>query len=420
MKKKPLLLLFILTLFFFSTSLLSIKKNQTDTDQIRNKIPKIFLDCGYCDIDYIRTEIPFVNYVHDRKNSDIHILITYQRTGSSGRAYTIEFFGKKSFKNLNDTIKYISKQTDTEDEIRRGLVKSIKIGLMRYIAKTPLSQYISILFNKTTSPTAVIDKWDNWVFRVGLNGSIFAEKSYNSNYINGSLRADRITPDLKINLGLYANIYESNFEVDEETVKNSQKSQNFYGLIVKSLGDHWSTGISSSVNSSTFNNTKISFRLAPAIEYNIFPYAQSTKKQFLFHYSIGYKFIKYREETIYEKLEENLFSHKFEVSFELKTTWGSISTSFEGSQYLHDLSKNRLQFYNRISLNILKGFSFNLRTRYSMIHDQLSLFKGDATKEEILLSQRELATTYDYYISIGISYSFGSIYNNVVNPRFGN
>lgn len=52
-------------------------------------------------------------------------------------------------------------------------------------------------------------------------------------------------------------------------------------------------------------------------------------------------------------------------------------------------------------------------------HDQLNLPKGDASLDEILLRRRELATDYDYHISIGLSYTFGSVYSNVVNPRFG-
>ncbi|MDZ7341730.1 MAG: hypothetical protein ONB27_10280 [candidate division KSB1 bacterium] len=42
-----------------------------------------------------------------------------------------------------------------------------------------------------------------------------------------------------------------------------------------------------------------------------------------------------------------------------------------------------------------------------------------ATLEEVLLRQRQLETSYNYWTSIGLSYTFGSIYNNIVNPRFG-
>lgn len=56
----------------------------------------------------------------------------------------------------------------------------------------------------------------------------------------------------------------------------------------------------------------------------------------------------------------------------------------------------------------------------SLIHDQLNLVKQDLTTDEILLQRKELATQYQFFTSFGFSYTFGSIYNNVVNPRFGN
>jgi hypothetical protein len=55
-----------------------------------------------------------------------------------------------------------------------------------------------------------------------------------------------------------------------------------------------------------------------------------------------------------------------------------------------------------------------------LIHDQINLVKQDLTYDEILLQRKEIATQYEYYLSFGLSYTFGSIYNNVVNPRFGN
>ncbi len=45
--------------------------------------------------------------------------------------------------------------------------------------------------------------------------------------------------------------------------------------------------------------------------------------------------------------------------------------------------------------------------------------KEDASFEDILLRLKQLQTNYSYSLSLGLSYSFGSIYSNVVNPRFG-
>ena len=49
----------------------------------------------------------------------------------------------------------------------------------------------------------------------------------------------------------------------------------------------------------------------------------------------------------------------------------------------------------------------------------MNLPAAGASGEEILTQQRELATGYDYFASVGLSYTFGSISNPVVNERFG-
>ena len=56
----------------------------------------------------------------------------------------------------------------------------------------------------------------------------------------------------------------------------------------------------------------------------------------------------------------------------------------------------------------------------AMVHDQLGLVKEDIPVDQILLQRKELATQFEYFTSFGFTYTFGSIYNNVVNPRFGN
>ena len=65
------------------------------------------------------------------------------------------------------------------------------------------------------------------------------------------------------------------------------------------------------------------------------------------------------------------------------------------------------------------GVLQNVYGNYEWIRDQLYISAAGATEEQILLRQRALATDFNYYTSFGISYRFGSIFNNVVNPRFG-
>ncbi|MGQ9701884.1 MAG: hypothetical protein ACUVQT_05470 [bacterium] len=97
-----------------------------------------------------------------------------------------------------------------------------------------------------------------------------------------------------------------------------------------------------------------------------------------------------------------------------------MDITLKASHYFHDFKKNRVTLYTYIALPVLKGLSFNIFSHVSMIHDQLSLPKRELTEQEIILQKKLIATQYSYYLSIGLSYTFGSIYSNIVNPRFVN
>ena len=43
----------------------------------------------------------------------------------------------------------------------------------------------------------------------------------------------------------------------------------------------------------------------------------------------------------------------------------------------------------------------------------------DPDPDDVLQELRELLTDFRYEVRAGFSYSFGSIFNSVVNPRFG-
>ena len=395
------------------------QEDQIDIEALKKDAPKVYIDCGMCDIDYIRTEITFVNYVRDRKEAQVHILVTTLRTGSGGREYTIFFIGQHEFEGINDTQKYFSEQADTQDEIREGMVKALKIGLMSYVGKTPIARRIRISFTEEAKPEAVADKWNFWVFSISGSGSFSGEESYKYRSLRSSFTASRVTPELKISISLSGYHSKRKYIYDDETIESTSENLNFYGLFVKSLSDHWSVGVSLGAASSIFKNIKFALSPAPAIEYNLFPYSDSTRRQLRFLYKIGFNTVHYREETIYNKTSENLWNESLSVTLDLRERWGSISTSLEGSHYLHDFKKNRLTLFTILNLRLFKGLNFFTFGGGSRIRDQLSLVKGGASLEEVLLQRKQLETNYDYFFSIGLSYTFGSIFTNVVNPRFG-
>ncbi len=395
---------------------------QADTlDALKRDALKVYLDCQRCDNDYIRTEITFVNYVRDRKEAQVHILVTSQRTASGGQEYTLDFIGQQEFAGKHDTLTYVSNQQDTDDIIRSGIVGTLKRGLMYYVAKTPLADQIEISFKQKLKPTDVIDKWDSWVFRTSLNSYLNAEAKRNYLSLGGSVSANRITPELKIRLSLSGNYNEENYIIDDTTTYSSFKHSAYsYGLVVKSISEHWSIGVLGRANSSSYSNIRQQLILSPAMEYNLFPYSESTRRELRFLYTISHNPVEYIDTTIFDKTSERLLSESLEISLEMKEPWGSARVSLESSHYFHDISLYRLRLFGDIDLRLFKGLSLNLYGNISRINDQLSLLKRNFTTEEILMGTGQLATDFEYWGRIGLSYTFGSIYSNVVNPRFGN
>ncbi len=411
-------LILIISIFTFIPKVYS-ESGRTIMDELKENAPKVFLDCWRCDRDYIRKEITYVNFVRDRTDADIHILVTDENTGSGGNKYTLTFMGKNQFEDMENTLTYSSNETETWDEIREGMLEVMKKGLFPFLMKTPIADLLSIQCKQVLEPTAVKDKWDSWVFNIRVSGELEEETSQQTTQLSLDLSINRVTPEWKIQLGVSGDYEEDNYDYEEYSIKSISEEKNLRGLFVKSLNEHWSIGSWIEASSSTYSNIDSHYMIAPALEYNFFPYSQSTRRQLRCLYRIGFHSVNYIEETIFNKTKENLFNESLTLTLEIREPWGSASTSLEGSHYFHDLSKNRLELRGFLSFRIFKGFSINLSGRYDRIRDQLSLPVEGASLDEILLQRKELATNYEYSLDVGFSYTFGSVYSNVVNPRFG-
>ena len=394
-------------------------------DELRSVAPNVYLDCERrtCDFEYIKTEITFVNYVLDRQSADVHIIVTRQQTGSGGNEYTLAYMGLKRHAGKDATLKFYSKPTDTEDQFRKGLVNVLKQGLIPYVYDTPLAEFISISYahKQDYRPTPTSDPWHYWVFGVGVRGSgEFEDQAERYSYqVNAS--ANRTTEAMKFRLYGGINFNHRRYEIpDEEPIISDSKRKNASASIFKSIDGHWSWGGGASVYSSTYDNARLYTSIGPSVEYNIFPYAEATRRELRLQYRLSYTMRDYYEITIYEKVKENLFSQALQVVLEIKEPWGSIGASVQGSTFIPDLKYNNFRADLGVYINLFRGFSFNVGGRYSRIRDQLSLPGREYSPEEILLELKRLATGYDLSFEIGVNYRFGSIYSNVVNPRFGN
>ncbi|MFC2080938.1 hypothetical protein ACFLR8_01855 [Bacteroidota bacterium] len=414
-----MILMLVINLLFFPSSISTGQDIDLSTSVKRENAVKIFIDCN-CDMDYIRREITYVNYVRDTRDAQVYIMETRQETGSGGSEYAFLFQGQHDFLGMNDTLVYASSPDDTGDIIRFGRTKMLKAGLMRYVAKSPMINEIEIIHGAVEDQEVVVDRWNNWVFELDTDPQYESEESYKSFEMDNSINAMKITPDWKFEFELDYEMRRTKYISEDATIEAIRESIHFDNLIVKSLSNHWSAGVSFEFRTSTYGNLKSNYDVYPSIEYNIFPYSESNHRQLRILYGLGYNHFSYNDTTIYNITSENRMHEQLLLAFRVQEKWGSVNVSLQASNFLHDFSKNRLEFGGSLQVRIIKGLSLNLHGGVGRYHDQLSLVKGELSETEIILRLRELATEYNWDFGIGLTYTFGSIYNNVVNPRFGN
>src|SRR6478609_3164223 len=105
---------------------------------------KVFIDCNaWCDMNYIKTEINYIDFVPDRFSANVYIMITSQSTGSGGIEIKLYFSGQENFKGMEDTLKFYRTSVNTDDEYRENLVRFLKIGLTRFIGQTSLAEKLN-------------------------------------------------------------------------------------------------------------------------------------------------------------------------------------------------------------------------------------------------------------------------------------
>ncbi|HUF25303.1 MAG TPA: hypothetical protein VMN81_14320 [Vicinamibacterales bacterium] len=389
---------------------------------------RVFLDCGPCDFDFLRTEITYVDYVRDRSVADVHVLVTTQRNSSGGEDFQIDYIGLRDRAGQTRTLRYSSSGTNTSDERRRGFARTFALGLVPFLYGSETADRLRIEYDvpielqnmPPTTSSAATDPWNLWIFRAGMSVNVDGERANTGSGIRGNFSANRTTDLWKLSLSANGNYNQNTFTLsDGREISRFSRQWQARTLAVRSLGgQHWAAAARASAGSSTFENRDLALRSAAGIEYSFFPYSESTRRALYAQYSVGINRLTYDEVTIFDKLEETLYDQNFQATLALRQPWGFSRLSVEAASYLHDVSLHRMEIEGRIDVRLFRGFSLNVNGNASRVRDQIYLPKGAASDEEILLRLRRLQSGYRYGLSVGFNYQFGSIFNNVVNPRF--
>ena len=408
----------IIEIIFFSNPVKG-QADLADRDTIRRGAIKVFLDCRRCDMNYIKEEIPYINYVRDVKEAQVYILVTDQDAGSGGDQFTYNFQGQGKFTGMNDTMVFTSSPDQTWPIIREKSTNMIKMGLMRYVARTALVNEITISHNRLLRVEEVKDNWNNWVIELQTSPRFNAEQTYRNLNLHNSIEVSRITKELKLEISADQSFNQQRFIEDDNDTTYVRSSKRIDNLIVKSFGEHWSAGLRYNLESSTWENYKFNTEFLPALEYNLFPYSEATHKQLRFQYYAGVQLSWYNDTTLFNKMEETLYREGVRIAYQIQEKWGNINMSLYGSHYFHDFSKNNIGLYGYVRVRVFKGLSFSLNGGAGYINNRINLNKGELSEAERLLRLKQQASNYVVWGGGSLTYIFGSIYNNVVNPRFG-
>ncbi|MCG8373284.1 MAG: hypothetical protein MI700_07105 [Balneolales bacterium] len=423
------LFIFALLLCFYSP----ILSQEADIpSQEKQETISVFLDCRGCDESFIITEIQFVNFVRDQGLADLHLLIIRQGT-TTGAQFLIDYIDQRLPEKPKKELIYDSYDFQTQEEVRNGLVTAIELGLIGYLTDMRVLSQLSVDFEpQETTDNGIFeenDPWNNWIFEIGADGSTNGQENDRRFNIGGDAEARRITNEWKLAFNIWGNFNRRSVVEEEEVINGTdttvvevteffdRSNRNYFGLVAKTINDHWSVGFYSRYRSDTFVNIDTQIGITPAIEYSLFPYEEFTRREVTARIGVVANYFNYSETTVLLQDEEFLLRPELDLAADFTQPWGRLRAGVEAGAFLNDLSLNRFEFDGQVNVRISKYLSVFLNGRYSIIGDQISLPAGDLSAEELLAGVRQQPTSFSYRGSVGFEVQFGSIYNNIVNPR---
>ena len=329
-----------------------------------------------------------------RADAHVQILASALTSGSGGREVLLRFIGLRAFEGLDDEIRFNTPLNATTDDARRALARVIALGLARYAVRTPDGTNFALQYRGKTAAAGarpVRDRWNHWLFSIGADGWTYGESRANSTTLQGTVTARRITERWKLESRAYADRTQSSYTLsDSSQFKTEVRTYEGSALLVRSLGQHVSIGASLKALSYTVENIDLATTVAPTLELDLFPYREFANRRLVLSYSVGLNHFDYADTT----------------------DLGVAEPSF-----VPNVQKNKVKVSSTPTFRVARGLQVTAGGSYSRVRDQINLPKDAATDEELLLRLRSLRTDYRYSAQLGLQYTFGSVFNNVVNPR---
>jgi len=408
--------------------------------------PQLFLNCTTdCFEPYLRQELSNFDLVRDRHQATFEVLIAAQPAGNGGTSYSVTLFQRERDERPAGAArsrptgarlagtepppptpivarKVTRRPGQAEVEFRAELLDVVLRLLYAAVIDTPHEARFRLSLPPRSGEALerLTDPWDYWVIMPELGGEGEGGSGYFFAEASADLTIRRITEHHKLRLRLSYWRSLSSFEFED----GSSIEGDVYGMAgnavyARSLGERYAIGLTGTLRSSEFDNSKMHAHYGPVFEANLFPYTENATRQLRLLYQVGIWYNDYFERSVGGVLFELRHYQAATIVADVNQPWGSVQVGAQLNSFLRQPSQFRLAFGGQLTLLLFEGFSLQFEGRSEWVRDQINVRQRALDDTEVLLFTAEQPTSFTLQATFGFSYAFGSVHNTIVNPRFG-
>lgn len=446
----------VLALLFCAIGFFSVRSSLAQPEEGVAARPRLFLRCpDGCHEEYLHQQLSYFDFVRDRHQADWIVVIVVQESGNGGSRFTVRVepfaspplpsfserppgalaergtlderggFGEpaRSSAEAEPIVREVTSRPGTSvDDQRHLLAQAVLSALYPPLSSTEhvTAFEFSLRGRNGAALSQLEDPWDYWVLAPAVTGWVEAASRLSWSNVEAGFTARRTTEQHRIwTHANYGHQWQRYILEDGNTSRGTVMHWAIQGLYARSLGNHWALGPLVSAARDTYENLRVHVHYGPALEYNFFPYSQNATALLSLTYQAGVWVNWYDEITQSGHLRELRPYQALSLVGDVNQAWGSIQLGLQFNSFIDDPELYRLTGTTVVSLQLFEGFALNLEGEGAWIRDQITLRAEEVSNEEILLGTTQLPSSFDLVMEFSLSYTFGSVHNTIVNPRFG-
>jgi hypothetical protein len=372
----------------------------------------------------LRQELSYFDFTRDPRLADLTLVVVRQPAGNGGERFTVSLGrGAASLgtEELAPARTFLAAPGAPPHESREHLLQAILSLLHGELLESAHAAAFALRLPVRTAAelSTLDDPWRYWVIAPELRGHGEGASGYYFIESTGAVSVRRIAEPSKIRLrGAYARRLSSYRLEDGSRIHGDSYGWDGRAIYAHSIGRRWALGGVGTGHASEYENLKGQLRAAPLVELNIYPYSENASRQLRLAYQAGAWTNWYLEPNRAGLMRESRPFQALSVIADVNQPWGSVQLVGQLNAFLDAPALYRLSGGAVLSLRLVAGLALTLEGQAALVHDQINQRSRPITDRELLLWTAQQPSNHFFEAEVGLSYTFGSVHNTIVNPRF--